>query len=460
MIQTVASDIFDQQQQLAYEKLVSQEGGVLWMRVGEGKTRPALLAASDVILNLHEERPIILVVARRAAFYDWEQEVATLQLDMDVVALEDWDGSFDSEKQTVVLVSEGKIFHDLTQDIIRGLYLNKLIGCIIADELWLYKNPTTQKHKALRRWTELVPAIGLSGSIMTARNITDIYGQVAVIGRSRVLAPTLTKFRQEYMLGIANPGGWHEWAPKRGGYEKIMERIAPFTHIYMPEIGRVKTKVHIIKVKPNERQLDLIKELKETAAIEGKFELTNMGNIITKAQQISNGWLKSSDNSVEYFPSSKVDRLNLLFEELMQTEFDVVVWCAFREDINRLMGIAHDHSKKVATLQSGTPFDVNLWSDPDCRICLATEASGSSINHFAQVPYAIYFSQDFKWHSLQQSSGRHTRRSSKHDTAYNIFLHSEKPALDSQVYYTVKQSQHSERSFIQRMDVQKWIQDK
>jgi hypothetical protein len=97
-----------------------------------------------------------------------------------------------------------------------------------------------------------------------------------------------------------------------------------------------------------------------------------------------------------------------------------------------------------------------LWKDKDCRICLATEASGSSVNHFAQVPYAIYFSQDTKWHSLQQSAGRHTRRSSQHTVAYNIFLHTEK-FLDAQVYYTVRTSQQSERSFIRQMDVMAWL---
>lgn len=448
----------DAEQIKALGKLISQEGGVIWMRVGEGKTRPALLAAHKLIQE--SGHTVMLIVARRAAFYDWKQEVATLQLEYKIRELEDCPLNGVYFEPTIILVSDGKIFHDLTQDMIRSLWLNKQIGCIIADELWLYKNPAAQKHKALRRWTELTPAIGLSGSIMTARDIVDIYGQMTAIGRGRTLARTLTHFRQEYQIGVKDPiGNFPTWSPKPGAYQKIMDKIAPFTHIYMPDVSRVKTKVILTKVPLLKEQQDYITELKETAAIEGMFELKQMGNIITKAQQISDGWIQKADGGTHWLESGKVNKVDMLLDDLMQTEYKVVVWCAFKEDIQRLLEIAYKHSKHVATLQSKHPFEVDKWNDPDCRICLATEASGSSVNHFAQVPYAIYFSQDAKWHSLQQSSGRHTRRSSRHDTAYNIFLHSEK-SLDAQVYYVVKQSQHSERSFIQRMGVKQWVEEK
>lgn len=448
----------DPEQVKAYEKFAASNGGVLWMLVGEGKTRPALLTAHDVIKE--SGHTVMLVVARRAAFYDWEQEVATLQLGYKVRELENCPLNGIYTEPTIILVSEGRVYDDITQDMIRQLYLNKQLGFIILDEGWLYKNPRGLKHKAVRRWTELVPALILSGSIMTARDITDIFGQVAAVGRAKALGRTLTEFRSRYMMGIAAAAGQASWGggwyPKPGGYKAIMEAIEPFTHVYMPDVRRVETKSSIIKVKPTEFQLAYIKELKETAALEGHFELTNMASIITKAQQISDGWIKNADGSINHIQSSKLKRLELLLEELMQTEYKVVVWCAFREDINRIMPIALDLSKKVATMQSGQAFDIEMWKQDDCRICLATEASGSSVNHFAQVPYGIYFSQDCKWHSLQQSSGRHARRSSEHDTAYNIFLHTEK-SLDAQVHYVVRASQHSEKSFVKQMDVLQWL---
>ena len=110
----------------------------------------------------------------------------------------------------------------------------------------------------------------------------------------------------------------------------------------------------------------------------------------------------------------------------------------------------------IATLQGNETFDAVGWHKGKYKICLATEASGSSINHFAQVPYGIYFSQDFKWLNLQQSQGRHDRKSSEHPVCYFTFLHTEKTP-DAQVFYTVKGSASSERSFIKQFDIAKWL---
>lgn len=458
-------DYFDKHQLDAYNKLVAENGGIVWMRVGDGKTRIALKAAETIAKN--DNYPLIIIIARRAAFYDWKQEIATLQMNAVIYEIDDTPIehlpciTIKNDYQIFLLVSDGMIAKDKTQEYILQLINTKSLACIIVDELWLYKNPKSAKHKALTEFTSEHPTIGISGSIMTARDIVDIYGQVAAVGRGKALAKNLSAFRQFFQTGIA--GQFMSWYPKPGAYKSMMEKIAPFTYIYFPLKQIRQAKDIIIKVQPTQQQLDLLKELKETAAIEGKFELTNMANLITKAQQISNGWLKAEGGDVENFVSTKVDRLVALVEEILQEEETnkLVIWCAFREDINRLHRRLETTFPKIgiATLQSGREFDTKLWGRKDCRICIATEASGTSINHFAQVPFGIYFSQDFKWTSLQQSQGRHTRRSSLHDTAYFYFLHTEK-SLDAQVFYTVKTAVSSEKSFIKQMDVLQWVKGK
>lgn len=454
MIETETA-MLDSTQLAAYEKLVSAGGGLLFMHVGDGKTRPALKAAHDICTD--RGGYVILVVCRRAAFYDWEKEVATLQLGYKVMDLEECKLNQMFSKPTLLLVSEGIISNPGIHDLITTL--SPQIGCMILDEGWLYKNPKTEKHKVANdlSFHQDLPTILLSGSVMTARNLVDIYGQVKAAGRQLSLARTLTDFRSKYQNGIQ--GNFFAWYPKPGAYKAIMEAIEPFTFVHMPDIRSIKEQRRIIKVKPTDEQLALIKELKETAALEGHFELSQMANIITKAQQISNGWIKSDTGRITHVESNKIHRLLADVDDLLETtDYKLVIWCAFREDIKRLIPYMAERAK-VATLQSGAPFDRDLWNYSKTRICLATEASGSSVNHFAQVPYGLYFSQDCKWHSLRQSMGRHTRRSSDHDIAYFLFYHTEK-SLDSQVYYTVKTSQSSEHSFIKQMDILQWLKTK
>lgn len=452
------SDIFTPQQQAAHDKLVAENGGIVWMNVGEGKTRVALMAGANIAQD--SGHPVVLVIARRAAFYDWQQEIATLQLDADVLEIEEFlfDINFKYNKTTFILVSEGMLLNIVIQSKIQLLEAHNHIGCILVDELWLFKNPKSQKHLMLRPWTLAHPTIGLSGSIMTARDMVDIFGQVAAVGRMKQLAHSLTRFRETYQTGIGS-GVYMSYYPKPKAYQKIMEKIEPFVYIHMPKVSERKTRTNILKVLPSKQQLAYFKELKETAAIDGKFELVNMANVVQKAQQISNGWFQDARGRYHHFDSPKLDRTIALVEEILQQDTKVVIWCAFKHDIIVLRSALFNsiyNKLKVATLQSGVEFDHKLWARKDCRICLATEASGTSINHFAQVPYGIYFSQDFKWTSLQQSQGRHTRRSSLHETAYFTFLHTEK-SLDAQVFYIVRHAASSEASFIRQMDVISWL---
>jgi len=449
------ADIFDPKQEEAYQKLIAESGGIIWMRVGDGKTRVALMAAMDIAQDSGHK--IIIVICRRAAFYDWQQEIATLQLDVDVEEIENYVGF--NKRISIVLVSDGMLLNSTVQQTIMSMFAEGDVGAICVDELWLFKNPKAKKHLALRVFTEVVPTIGLSGSVMTARDLVDIFGQVAAVGRMKQLAHSLTRFRETYQTGIQ--GAFFSWYPKPGAYKAIMAKIEPFVYVHMPPTTQRKMRVNILKVLPTKQQKALIKELKETAAIEGKFELVNMANIITKAQQISNGWIKDDQDGYEYIPSAKVDRCVALVDEILeQNETEkVVIWCAFRQDILRLIPPLSELGFKIATLQSGTEFNTKLWAKKDCRICLATEASGTSVNHFAQCQYGIYFSQDFKWTSLQQSQGRHTRRSSLHETAYFTFLHTEK-SLDAQVFYTVRTSASSESSFVKQMGILEWLKER
>jgi hypothetical protein len=426
-----------------------QGGGVTWMRVGTGKTRVGLVAA-DAITNAR----VIPVIARRAAFDDWRYEIATLQLPYTVMEVEHVPMGASFKEPTIVLVSEGMLLNSAITGVLYSLRESNQIGAFIIDEGYLFKNPSTDKHKSLQQIREGVPSVVLSGSIMTARDLVDIYGQVAISGQGKRLAKGLSHFREQFQTGM-NSYGHAEWYPKPGSYNAIMQKIEPFTYIFMPKKSERKIVESILKVHPSKEQLDYLKELKETAAIEGKFELNNMAAIVIKAQQISDGWIQHENGDITFINAPKLERCQALVAEIVGAGERVVVWCAFRADIDRLYPYLRQVAE-VAMLQSATPFDLKRWESGKPRICIATEASGSSINHFAQVPYGIYFSQDWKWLSMQQSQGRHDRRSSLHDTCFFSYLHTDK-SLDSKVHYTVKASASSERGFINQLDAWQWI---
>jgi hypothetical protein len=434
------------QQADAYRKMVRERGGVVWMRVGTGKTRVGLLSA----IALAKAKAIV-AICRRAAFQDWENEIATLQLPHQVHNVENITLNQTFIEYTLILVSEGMLLSPAIQAVIDSLTRFQQVGAFIIDEAYMFKNPKSLKHRALLALRRDLPTIVMSGSIMPARDLLDIYGQVELSGHGPRLAKHLSSFRESFQTGIQ--GKFFAWYPKKGAYSEIMNKIEPFTYIYMPRKSERKIEETILKVDPSQQQLDWFTELKKYAAIEGILELKNMATIAIKAQQISDGWVKHQDGSIEWIDSPKLQRCIALINEIVEGGEKLVVWCAFREDLNRL---GEQLEYPIATLQSGKTFDAVGWQKGKYKLCLATEASGSSVNHFAQVPYGIYFSQDTKWLSLQQSQGRHDRVSSMHETCFFTFLHTKK-SLDSQIYYVVRTAQSVEKGVITNLDVLQWL---
>lgn len=447
------------QQLEAYDKLVAEEGGCVFWAVGRGKTRVALTAMWTITNPPFGETLLmpraIIIVCRRPAFDDWRNEIATLQFDWAVEEIENVDASKALERDTFILCSDGKLISQITVATLQQLVRFQQAKGLIVDEGYLFANHQTIRHKAIRTISKKVPTVLLSGSLMSSRDLIQIYGQVATAGKALRLAPNPTRFRSLYQTGIQ--GQFFTWYPKPGAFNAIMSKIESFTHVYFPRHKEGSIKEAILKVKPTQRQLDYFQELRETFAVEGVTEFSHAATLIIKTQQISNGWLKGDSGDILEFPSTKVDRCVALVDEIIASGKRCVVWCAFRYDIERLLpAISKIKGCNVATFRSGEDFDSHGWHANKYQVCLATEASGSSVNHFAQVPYGIYFSQDFKWMSLQQSKGRHTRQNSQHDTTYFYFMHTDK-SMDARIYNIVKISASSEKSFIQAMDVQQWL---
>jgi hypothetical protein len=104
----------------------------------------------------------------------------------------------------------------------------------------------------------------------------------------------------------------------------------------------------------------------------------------------------------------------------------------------------------------GQDFDLERWRSGSVSVCLATEASGSSVNHFDQTAYAIYFSANYKWLDMQQSRGRTDRKSSRHSDVFYKYLQVE-GSMDSHVYRSALASGEREARLIMQSGLKDWL---
>lgn len=442
-------------QNRAMQKLVKSRGGVAWWKVGEGKTRIGLFTFATLQNIYGWNLPsICLCVVRRRAFYDWRAEITRCFPNASIY--EDSIPVHPPSSQPVFLL----VSYAMLDSNYEQLHANKLIRFIIFDELWLYANNKTRRFKAAYFLGNSRIVVGLSGTIMKARDTCEIYNQMQVLHKHRYLATNLTKFRSEYQRhqlrelasGVVIP----KTTPKKGAYRQIMRRLDEVADVNFPKGDRVIHEQYH-NVPATKKQLEYFHELKDTYSLdELGLEYNHAIVISIKAQQIANGWVKGEGGVIHSVPSLKPEKLEEELQDIIAAGEKVIIWCAFRYDVEMLAD-----RLKVASLQmlGGQDFDVDRWNHPESRVCLATEASGSSVNYFEHTPYAIYYSANCKWLDMQQSRGRTDRTSSRHKECFYKYLQVD-GSLDAHVFRTAMVSGAAERKLIVQSEISQWIKQK
>lgn len=441
--------ILTKRQKKSASKLFRNDGGAVFWRVGQGKTR----VAYKWFAMIAKVKSVFLVVCRREAFTDWVEEAQKCGLPWTVV---DFEKDLHSSANTKVwLVSHGMLANLLPYI----LEYEHVIEAVVYDEGFLYKNPQTLHCKAANKLTQAIgKAAILSGSIMTAKNLEDVYGQMFAINKHEKLARTLSDFRTRFMFRFQigeNPNAV-KFTGKRGATHMVGRRIKPTTSTYFPSDTKRKIIEDIHPITPTGQQVDLIRKLKEEyfISLKGKdLELRNAPSMITKCQQISDGWVKMGDGEIVRVNSGKLAYLVQKVCELVECGEKVVIWCAFKYSVDLILQSLQKHCRAYGWY-GGKSFNVAGWRK-NGQVAVATEASGSSVNHFSNCAYAIYYSMDYSWRNLVQSRGRTNRLDSLHNRCYYYYFQL-RGSLDGFVHRTALSSGDKEKELI-ATQVKKWL---
>lgn len=450
----------------ASRRLFKRQGGVVWGRVGSGKTRICYKHFAMVAKQVEQKfdgkvLPRFLVVCRREGFYDWTEERTKCGLPFRVREVETEDDIYGikTTKAVVYVVSHGKLARLLPH----FLECSSSIFAVCFDEGFLYKNPTTKHCIAANRISAAIGCASiLSGSIMTARDLTDVYGQLYAINKHERLARTLTEFRSRFLFKFQiHPNGESKAArfvAARGAGRKVTDRIADIATYYFPSHSARKVVHTVRRIAASREQTRAFGELRNFYDLEYKghyLELKNKPSVIIKCQQISDGWVKMGDSRLSV-SSTKMEYLLAQVAELVSCAEKVVVWCAFQYTVTRILQSLQKHmpSVKAYGMSGGHKFDLAGWLR-NGQVAVATVGSGSTFNHFRGCAYAIYYSLDVRWLHLQQSRGRSDRDDSPHKTCYYYYLQTE-GSLDHLVYQIATGSGREEQRLIEQ-GVTAWL---
>jgi hypothetical protein len=404
----------------AVGKLSKAHNGIVWWKIGEGKTRIALAWATDH-MRFNDDKA--LVVCSPNAIRQWQDEANLFGF------------------TRLEFLSYG----ELQSREIHLANLPPMISCVIVDELWLFKNPKATRSRNLHKLTTTLPTLGLSGSLVTARNIEDLFGQAYAVNAHKSLAKSLTEFRTQFCVSVENYGGLKFWA-KAGALETIQRRLAPSVDVYFPPAER-ESKTIPITVNPTPQQQRHLTDVNSeyfTLLDTGQLEIRSAAVLISKVQQISDGAVHDSEGHVAHIPSNKLQRCIELCHQLAEADQRVLVWCAFKASVDL---IASCLGKEATTLSSHTDFDYAGWGKGRYKFCIATVGSGASLNDFTNVQYSIVYSAPYNHRAIQQAFGRTNRKGSQHSIAYYYMMQTAE-TVDESVYRNLKLTADIEQSII------------
>src|SRR5258705_13605240 len=106
-------------QQEAVRLLVQSQRGIIWAKVGEGKTRIAI----EWILELTDGYPRPLIICGPQSFRQWQDEIELVGATI---------------KPT--FFSSGMLSTKRGADAVSRIITHNRINCMVIDELWMYKN--------------------------------------------------------------------------------------------------------------------------------------------------------------------------------------------------------------------------------------------------------------------------------------------------------------------------------
>lgn len=234
----------------------------------------------------------------------------------------------------------------------------------------------------------------------------------------------------------------------KGEWEKCLDRMKPYVHVVeslagMPdeideftiiEMGEEQRKIY------NQMKRDYVAEIKRE--IEGK-DITNfaIANValtkLLRLRQITSGFIKDeNDNEIPIV--NKNLKIEALLNRIEQYGTDqVIIWCQFKWEMNKLFQILTDLGGGVSIMNG----DVDQKDrQPNCdafesganRFMIAHPKSMKFGFTFINCHYEDFFSLDASSLDYQQCRGRTARHGQKHPCVYNHILC--KGTIDEDMY--------------------------
>lgn len=406
-------------QKYAIEFILNHPVAAVLLDMGLGKTVIALTAIHSLLFDSFEVSKVLVVAPLRVARDTWPNEVKKWEHLKDLrvsVAVGD------AKKRKIALMRKADIYV-INREMVKWLVEESGVpfdyDMVVIDELSSFKNPQSQRFKALMKVRSKVRrVVGLTGT-PASNGLMDLFAEYKLLDMGQRLGRYITRYRLSYFQPDKTNGAIvYSYKPLPFAEEEIFKKIGDITismksgdFLQMPE--KIMTEY---EVEMNEKEKQEYKHLKDNLVLSvGDHEITaaNAASLCGKLSQMANGAVYTDDRNVQIFHERKLDALEDMIEAANGKPVMIAYW--FQHDFDRIKNRLQEMGVEYEKIDSED--SIKRWNEGRLPVALIHPASaGHGLNLQSGGSTIIWFGLTWSLELYQQTNGRLWRQGQKDKT--------------------------------------------
>lgn len=406
-------------QKYAIEFILNHPVAAVLLDMGLGKTVIALTAIHSLLFDSFEVSKVLVVAPLRVARDTWPNEVKKWEHLKDLrvsVAVGD------AKKRKIALMRKADIYV-INREMVKWLVEESGVSfdydMVVIDELSSFKNPQSQRFKALMKVRSKVRrVVGLTGT-PASNGLMDLFAEYKLLDMGQRLGRYITRYRLSYFQPDKTNGAIvYSYKPLLFAEEEIFKKIGDITismksgdFLQMPE--KIMTEY---EVEMNEKEKQEYKHLKDNLVLSvGDHEITaaNAASLCGKLSQMANGAVYTDDRNVQIFHERKLDALEDMIEATNGKPVMIAYW--FQHDFDRIKNRLQEMGVEFEKIDSED--SIKRWNEGRLPVALIHPASaGHGLNLQSGGSTIIWFGLTWSLELYQQTNGRLWRQGQKDKT--------------------------------------------
>lgn len=325
----------------ASEHIITNRFCGLFLEMGLGKTVTTLTAIDQLIYERLEVEKVLIIAPKFVALNVWTTEGQKWDhlkhLKFSIIT--------GDPRQRVQALRMPADIYVINRENVSWLVQYYQSGfpfkMVVVDELSSFKNPQSQRFKALRIVRPLIKRlVGLTGTPIP-NGLPDLWSQIYLMDQGERLGKTLTAYREAFLTADKrNRGQVFSYKVRAGTEQEIYDRIGDIcismkARDYLELPPRIEQDVIVQLPDDIQKKYDQFERDQIMQIADSEITALSAAALITKLLQFSNGAVYDSEKKVQQVHDTKLEALEEIIEQAGGQQ--VLICYNFVHDLERIL---------------------------------------------------------------------------------------------------------------------------